>query len=101
MQKGIFEIPGNINEAIKRLSTGNIRFRLAHDDIDRLGRRINRAAYRVLFGMVLASIMVGLSIMVLTMRGILSTEYLVAIIGIYIVSILVAMISVYQLLKNR
>ncbi len=101
MQQGIFEIPQNINEASKRISTGNFRLRLAHDDIDRLGRRIDRAGYKVLLGMVLASIVIGLSTMVLTMKSILSPEYLGAIIGVYIASILVAIISVYYLLKNR
>jgi ubiquinone biosynthesis protein len=98
---GIVEIPRNINEATKRLSTGNIRLRLAHDDIDRLDRRINRASYKVLLGLVLASILIGLSIMVLTMKSTFSPGYLEAIIGVYAASILVAITSAYYLLKNR
>jgi ubiquinone biosynthesis protein len=101
MQQGILEIPRNLNEATKSVSTGQIRFRLEHDDIDRLDRRINRATYRVLLGLILASLVVGLSIMVLTMGSIPSTDYLGAIIGVYIASILVGIISVFYLLKNR
>jgi ubiquinone biosynthesis protein len=98
---GIVEIPRNINEATKRLSTGDIRLRLAHDDIDRLDRRIDRASYKVLLGLVLASILIGLSITVLTMKGTFSPQYLEAIIGVYTASILVAIISAYYLLKRR
>ncbi|MCX6655669.1 MAG: AarF/UbiB family protein [Candidatus Bathyarchaeota archaeon] len=98
---GIVEIPRNINEATKRLSTGDIRLRLAHDDIDRLDRRIDRAGYKVLLGLVLASILIGLSITVLTMKGTFSPQYLEAIIGVYTASILVAIISAYYLLKRR
>jgi ubiquinone biosynthesis protein len=101
MQQGILEIPRNLNEATKSVSTGQIRFRLEHYDIDRLDRRINRATYRVLLGLILASLVVGLSIMVLTMGSIPSTDYLGAIIGVYIASILVGIISVFYLLKNR
>ncbi len=98
---GIVEIPQNINEATKRLSTGNIRLRLAHDDIDRLSRRIDRASYKVLLGLVFASILIGLSITVLTMKSTFSPPYLEAIIGVYTASILVAITSAYYLLKHR
>jgi ubiquinone biosynthesis protein len=98
---GIVEIPRNINEATKRLSTGDIRLRLAHDDIDRLDRRITRASYKVLLGLVLASILIGLSITVLTMKGTFTPQYLEAIIGVYTASILVVIVSVYYLLKRR
>jgi ubiquinone biosynthesis protein len=101
MRQGILEIPRNINEASKRLSTGTIRVRLAHDDINRLERRIDRASYRVLLGMVLASTVVGISIMFLAMGSIISNEYLGATIGIYCASILVGILSVSYLLKNR
>ncbi len=101
MQQGIFEVPENINEATKRLSTGNIRVRLSHDDIDRLGRRIDRAGYKVLLGMILASIVIGMSTTVLTMKGLLSPQYIEAIIGIYVVSIFVAIISGIYIMKKR
>jgi ubiquinone biosynthesis protein len=101
MQQGIFEIPRNINEATKKLSTGNIRLRIAHDDVDRFGRRIDRAGYKVLLGLVLASLVIGLSTTILTMKTTLSPLYLGAIIGVYAASILVAIISAYYLLKNR
>jgi ubiquinone biosynthesis protein len=101
MRQGILEIPRNINEASKRLSTGTIKVRLAHDGINRLERRIDRASYRVLLGMVLASTLVGLSIMVLTVGSTISNEYLGATIGIYCASILVGILSISYLLKNR
>jgi predicted unusual protein kinase regulating ubiquinone biosynthesis (AarF/ABC1/UbiB family) len=101
MQQGIFEIPRNINEATKKLSTGNIRLRIAHDDVDRFGRRIDRAGYKVLLGLVLSSLVIGLSTTILTMKTTLSPLYLGAIIGVYVASILVAIISAYYILKNR
>jgi len=100
IQKEIFEIPQNLSEASKKLSTGTYRFRLAHRDIDRLGRNIDRAGYKVLLGTVLASIFVGLSVIVYSMKNVLYTEYLLAITGIYIAS-LVGLILVPHLLKKK
>jgi ubiquinone biosynthesis protein len=101
MQQGIFEIPQNFNEATRRISSGNFGLRLAHDDIERLSRRIDRATYRVLLGMVLASIVIGLSSIVLVLKNSLSQEYFGVIIGVYIVSIIIGIISGYYIMKNR
>ena len=100
MVQGVVDIPRNINEATKRLSTGTFTLRLAHGDIDKIERRIDGAGYRILLGMVLASIIVGLSTTTF-MTGNWSNEYLGATIGIYIVSIMVAIISAFYLLKNK
>ena len=100
MQQGIFEIPQNINKASKRLSTGPFRLRIEHDDIDILSRRIDRASYKILIGLILTSVVIGLSTVVLA-KGMSSIEIVGADILVYTVSIVVAIISVYYLLKNR
>ena len=100
MQQGIIQIPKNFNEATKSVSSGKITIRLKHADIEKLDRRIDRATNRVLLGLILSSLVVGLSIIFL-IGNILSTSYIVALIGVYIASILLGIISVSYLLKNR
>jgi len=101
VQEEILGFPQNLNEASKRIAAGGFRLRFAHDDINRLGRRIDRAGYRVLLGMVLASVVIGLSAMVFTMKNILSLQYLGAMIGVYVASVIIAVISAYYMLKSR
>lgn len=101
MQQEIFDFPQNLNEASKRISIGGFKFRFVQDDIYQFERRIDRAGYRILLGLVLASVLIGLSSMVFTMKNILSSQYLGAMIGVYIASILIAAISAFFMLKSR
>ena len=100
MLQGLLEIPVNLNEATKSLSSGKIMARVESDDIGKLERRIDRATYRVVLGIVLASLVVSLSVMVF-MGNIISRSYVLAVTGVYLATIFVGIFSVFYLLKNR
>jgi ubiquinone biosynthesis protein len=68
------DLPNNVNMVLKRLSAGGFTFKIAHDDLERLGNSIDRASYKILLGLVMASIVIGMSLVVLATQSVLTTE---------------------------
>lgn len=99
--QGVTDLPDSINEAFKRLSTGKITFKIAHDDLDRLGNSIDRASYKILLGLVLASIVIGMSLVVLATQNVLTAESFQLTIAVYAVAVFVGVFSVIQLIRER
>jgi len=95
------DIPLNINSALKKVSQGSFTFKIAHDDLDRLGNSIDRASYKILLGLVLASVVIGMSLIVLTTQSILTIESLEIVIVVYVVAVIVSVYSVIQLIRER
>ncbi len=95
------DLPENVNETFKRLSTGKVTMKIAHDDLDRIGNSIDRASYKILLGLLLASIVVGMSLIVIATQNILTTESFLLTIGVYAVVVLVGVFSVFQLIRQR
>ncbi|MGD0802449.1 MAG: AarF/UbiB family protein [Candidatus Bathyarchaeia archaeon] len=95
------DLPNNVNMAIKRLSTGSFTLKIAHDDLDRLGNSIDRASYKVLLGLVMASIVVGMSLVVLATQSMLTVESLQITVLVYAIAIFVGILSVVQLICER
>jgi ubiquinone biosynthesis protein len=95
------DFPRNINDVLKRFSSGNLRFRIAHDDIDRIGKRIDQASNRILLGVIFASLLIGISVYVYALKDVLN-PLIIQLIGlIYIVSIFSSLIIVILLLRGR
>jgi len=95
------ELPNSINMALKRISQGSFTFKFAHDDIDRLGNSIDRASYKMLLGLIMASIVIGMSLVVLATQSVLSAESFQLTVAIYAVAVLVGIYSVVQLIRER
>jgi len=95
------DLPNNVNMVLKRLSAGNFTFKIAHDDLDRLGNSIDRASYKVLLGLVMASIVIGMSLVVLATQSVLTTESFQITLMIYAIAIFVGIFSVVQLIRER
>ncbi len=95
------DLPYNVNSALKKVSQGYFTFKIAHDDLDRLGNSIDRASYKVLLGLVLASIVIGMSLIVLTTQSLLTFESLQIVIGVYVVAVIVSVFSVVQMIRER
>lgn len=62
--EGIFELPTNLNNILKRFSAGSIRFEVAEADLMRLQHIMDRGSDRVLVGLVIAALVVGSSIVI-------------------------------------
>jgi len=95
------ELPRNINDAFKAVSRGNFSINIANDDIDRLGKSIDHAAYKGLLGMILASIVVGMSLVVVAMREVLSPSSFGLAVAAYLIAIAAGLYSVYHLIRNK
>jgi ubiquinone biosynthesis protein len=95
------DLPNNVNMVLKRLSTGSYTFKIAHDDLDRLGNNIDRASYKILIGLVVASIVVGMSLVVLATQSVLTMESLQITVIVYAIAILVGIFAVVQLIRER
>ncbi len=102
--EAIFEakdIPNNINFALKKIAQGSFTWRIAHDDIDRLGSSIDRASYKIMLGMIIASIVVGTSLVVLATQEVLTLEGFQLTVAIYISAILIGLFVVLQIIRGR
>ena len=95
------EIPDNVNLALKKISQGSFTWRIAHDDIDRLGNSIDRASYKIMLGMIIASIVVGTSLVVLATQEVLTLEGFQLTVAIYIFAILIGIFVVLQIIRGR
>jgi ubiquinone biosynthesis protein len=102
--EAIFEakdIPNNVNLALKKISQGSFTWRIAHDDIDRIGGSIDRASYKIMLGLIIASIVVGTSLVVLATREVLSLELFQVTVAIFIAAILIGLFAVLQIIRGR
>jgi ubiquinone biosynthesis protein len=95
------DLPNNVNSALKKVSQGSFTFKIAHDDLDRLGNSIDRASYKILLGLILAAIVIGMSLIILTTQSILTFESLQIVIAVYAVAVIVSIYSVIQLIRER
>jgi len=99
--QSLAEVPQSINETLKMLSGGTVRFKVAHDDLDRIGGAIDRATYRLLIGIVVASIVVGLSLVVFATHDILSADvFRLTLVG-YGAAVVIGIYSLYRLVRHR
>ena len=99
--QNISDLPININEAFKTVSSGQLTLRIAHDDIDRLGKRIDHSSYKALLGMILASIVIGMSLVVVATRDVLSSNLFLLAVVTYLPAIVAGLYSAYHLKRNK
>jgi len=67
----------------------------------RLSNSIDRASYKILLGLVLASIVVGMSLVVLATQSVLTPESFQVTVIVYAVAIFVGIFSSVQLIRER
>jgi ubiquinone biosynthesis protein len=94
-------LPNNVNMMFRQLSKGSFVFKLPDEDLERLERIADRTSYRILLGLVIASIVVGMSLVVLATRGALAQEPVQITVLVYAVAIIVVVVSMFQILKSR
>jgi ubiquinone biosynthesis protein len=95
------DLPSNANIALKRISQGSFTWKIAHDDLDRLGNSIDRASYKIMLGVLVAGIVIGMSLVVLATQNVLSTDSFQLTIAVYALAIFFGIFSVVQLVRAR
>lgn len=95
------DLPDSVNGALKRLSAGTFTFKIAHDDLDRLGNSIDRGSYKILLGLIMASIVIGISLVVIATQSVLTPSSFQITILVYGLAIFVGIFSVVQLIRER
>jgi ubiquinone biosynthesis protein len=99
--QNLTEVPQSLNATLKMLSGGTVRFKIAHDDLDRLGSAIDRATYKLLLGIVVASIVVGLSLVVFATHDIVSADaFRLTLVG-YGAAVIIGVYSLYRLVRQK
>jgi ubiquinone biosynthesis protein len=63
---GLFDLPRNINQMLKRLSTGTVRVEIVENDIQKLQMSLDRLSDKLLIGLVTAAVVVGSSLVLLS-----------------------------------
>ena len=95
------EFPKNVNMTLKQLSKGIFILKIPDDDLSRLERIGDRASYRILLGLVIASIVVGMSLVVLATQNVLAAVPVQVTLFVYAFAILIVLLSAVQLLRSR
>jgi ubiquinone biosynthesis protein len=95
---GFFELPRNVNKTLQQLSTGVFKIDILESDIKKFSIALDRTSDRILVGLVIAAIVVGSSLILLSSSVSLPpfVIYLAAV-G-YIVAILIGFFAVYEVL---
>jgi ubiquinone biosynthesis protein len=93
--EGIFELPMNLNNILKRFSAGSIRFEVAETDLMRLQHIVDRASDRVLSGLITAALVVGSSIVIFASgMSITGPLLFLAYLG-YAVAVIIGFVALY------
>ncbi|MEN6611559.1 MAG: AarF/ABC1/UbiB kinase family protein [Methanoregulaceae archaeon] len=96
-----FDMPRNVNLMLKKLSTGTIRLEIVEDDLKKLRQSVDSASDKVLIGLIIASLVVGSSLILMSSRIELPFQvFYLAIFG-YSVAVLIGFYTLYNVLFSR
>ncbi len=95
------DLPESVNGALKRLSDGSFTFKIARDDLEGLGNSIDRVSYKILLGLIVASIVIGMSLFVIATQSMLTPPLFQITILVYVLAIFLGIFSVAQLIRER
>jgi ubiquinone biosynthesis protein len=94
----IFDMPRNLNLMLRRLSTGTFKLEIVETDIQKLQMSLDKASDKLLLGLVVASLVVGSSLVLLSHPLSLPDYiYWVAVFG-YTFAVLVGFYAIYHVI---
>jgi ubiquinone biosynthesis protein len=101
MMEGVdamFDLPRNVNLMLKRLSTGTVRLEVVDTDIQKLQMALDRASDKMMIGLVVAALVVGSSLILVSSTLTLPKEvFWLAILG-YSAAVLVGFYAIYHVI---
>jgi len=95
------DFPKNIDATLKQLSKGSFTLKMENDDLERIGRIADRTSFRILVGLVTASIVVGMSLVVLAAQRMLPGEPTPIIVLVYALASFIVIFSMVELMRSR
>ncbi|MCX6682342.1 MAG: AarF/ABC1/UbiB kinase family protein, partial [Methanoregula sp.] len=94
----MFDLPRNVNLMLKRLSTGTVRLEVVDTDIQKLQMALDRASDKLMIGLVVAALVVGSSLVLISSSLTLPNEvFWLAILG-YSAAVLVGFYAIYHVI---
>ncbi|MGD1005123.1 MAG: AarF/ABC1/UbiB kinase family protein [Methanoregulaceae archaeon] len=94
----LFDLPRNVNLMLKRLSTGTVRLEIVDTDLQKLQMALDRASDKIMIGLVVAALVVGSSLVLLSSSMTLPREvFWLAILG-YSAAVLVGFYAIYHVI---
>ncbi|KQC03624.1 MAG: hypothetical protein APR53_04880 [Methanoculleus sp. SDB] len=99
------EIPATLNTAFKKISKGHFKVDFAGDDVMQLGKSISHASYVTLIGMIIASLVIGSSLVVLSTEaplgaGTCGIIRLLTLLG-YAAAVFIGIVTLALVLRSR
>ncbi len=99
--EGLFDLPGNVNKTLKKLSTGTIHLKMEDKDLHRIETSLHSSTDKILVGLITSALVIGSSIVLLTSQMRLpDTVYWLAIFG-YAAAVLVGFYALYHALNLK
>ena len=94
----MFDLPRSVNLMLKRLSTGTLRLEIVDTDIQKLQMALDRASDKLMIGLVVAALVVGSSLVLISSSLTLPPQvFWLAILG-YSAAVLVGFYSIYHVI---
>lgn len=94
----MFDLPRNVNLMLKRLSTGTLRLEIVDTDIQKLQMALDRASDKLMIGLVVAALVVGSSLVLISSSLTLPPQvFWLAILG-YSAAVLVGFYAIYHVI---
>lgn len=98
---GLLALPANVNEALRTLSEGTIKFEIDDRDLRQITGIVDRTSDKLLVGLVVAAIVVGSSLVIgVADVPIPESISVVATLG-YVVAVLIGFYAVYDAFRHR
>jgi ubiquinone biosynthesis protein len=97
---GIFDLPRNINQTLKKLSTGTVKVEIVENDILKLQQSLDRLSDKLLIGLVTAAVVIGSSLVLLSSKLTLPDFiWLLALFG-YSAAMIVGFYAIYHVIAS-
>jgi ubiquinone biosynthesis protein len=94
----LFDMPRNLNLMLRRLSTGTFKLEIVETDIQKLQMALDKASDKMMIGLVVASLVVGSSLVLLSHPlSLPDSIYWIAIFG-YTMAVLVGFYAIYHVI---
>jgi ubiquinone biosynthesis protein len=98
--EGLFELPASMNTILKRFSTGAIRFEVADRDMHRFQVLMDRATDRILAGFIIASLVIGCSVVIFASRLSIGGFILFLAYAGFIVAVFLGILALYYSFRD-
>ncbi len=98
--EGAFELPRNVNEVLRKLSTGSVKLEIVDTDLVKLQRSLDRSSDKILVGLITSAVVIGSSLILLASHVTLPDQVVViAFIG-YVLALFIGFFALYHVISG-